>query len=181
MHGSVMAWGTRVLTAERVRRRRVLEVGAFNVNGSLRQYVEALKPEWYVGTDVREGPGVDVVCPAEQLGRTFQEYEHRFDLVISTEMLEHAQDWAGALSGMLDVLRPQGLLLLTCRGPGYPRHDYPGDHWRFSVDTLVRCLAPYLAVLEATSDPEARGAFFLGQKVASAPTGLPQPAPELEA
>src|SRR5262249_14737748 len=83
------------------------------------------RPASYLGTDMRDGPGVDKVCKAEDLpflvGTGFA------GVVVSTEMLEHAPDWAAAVRGMVLVLAPGGLLLLTTRGPGFPVHGYPED------------------------------------------------------
>lgn len=38
----------------------------------------------------------------------------RFDVVVSTQVLEHIRDWPAALREMRDVLRPGGTLLVTC-------------------------------------------------------------------
>src|SRR5258707_13747716 len=51
-------------------------------------------------------------------------------------MLEHAENWQAALTGMLAVLLPGGLLVLTTRSEGFPLHGYPDDHWRFSPDAM---------------------------------------------
>lgn len=67
--------------------KKVLEIGALNVNGSSRAVVEQLRPAQYVGVDIVDGPGVDVVCSADQLIDKFGPLS--FDVVISTEMLEH--------------------------------------------------------------------------------------------
>jgi SAM-dependent methyltransferase len=49
----------------------------------------------------------------------------RFDVVVSTQVLEHIRDWPAALRGMRDVLRPGGTLLVTCDS---------GDHARPLLD-----------------------------------------------
>ncbi len=55
------------LTAQEVKGKDVLEVGSLDRNGSLRAIVEALQPKGYVGADLSAGPGVDGICPAEDL------------------------------------------------------------------------------------------------------------------
>src|SRR5690348_18227074 len=106
MHASVMDFARSALTAADVAGKRVIEAGSMDVNGSVRPHVEALGPASYFATDMREGPGVDFVLPAEELPSWFSYLGHDdgADLVVSTEMLEHAADWQAAVRGMIDVL-----------------------------------------------------------------------------
>jgi SAM-dependent methyltransferase len=116
--------------------RSVLEVGALDVNGSPRNVIYPMAPAVYVGVDQVAGPGVDKVVPAERLIEEFG--IDCFDLVVSTEMLEHAQDWKLAVSQMKRVLKEGGHLILTARGPGFPQHDFPADYWRFTPADFAR-------------------------------------------
>jgi hypothetical protein len=158
MHDSVHAWIQQVLTEEVITGKDVIEVGSMDVNGSVRPYVMSLKPASYTGFDMRDGPGVDVVCDASQL-------DERTDIVISTEMLEHAQDWKAALLGMAGCVRPAGFLVLTTRSPGFPKHDHPGDYWRFTYrvmrDAVYGC---GLLVERLDHDPEFPGVFAMARK-----------------
>jgi SAM-dependent methyltransferase len=44
-----------------------------------------------------------------------RDFEHgSFDAVVTTQVLEHVRDWRRALAELASVLRPGGLLLLTC-------------------------------------------------------------------
>jgi ubiquinone/menaquinone biosynthesis C-methylase UbiE len=110
---------------------RVLEVGSYNVNGSLKQ----LLPN-RIGTDMRPGPEVDVVCKAEDLLKHFP--PESFDAVISAETLEHIEDWRGAVKGMWDVLKPQGWLVCTMASVKKGRHAYPDDYWRMLPEHVMR-------------------------------------------
>lgn len=153
MHDSVMAWVGATLTQADVQGRTVLEVGSYNVNGTVRPLVEALEPSSYLGVDQTPGPNVDQVVDAERLA------EHlgpdSFDVVISTEMLEHAADWKACLLAMAKVLRPGGLLMLTTRSPGFKYHGYPDDHWRFTVPLMHKALtAVGLGSHELSRDPD---------------------------
>ena len=134
MHASVLDFVTRALGRDEVAGKRILEVGALDVNGSCRPYVTSLKPAEYIGTDRRRGKRVDVVVAADQLVRRFT--PDSFDVVLCTETLEHVQNWRLAVWNMATVLRTDGLLVLTTRAPGFPRHDHPADYWRFSVEEL---------------------------------------------
>lgn len=161
MHDSVMTFGRSVLAAADIRGKRVVEVGSMNVNGSLRGYVESLGPSSYVGVDFAAGPGVDVLCDAIALKKRFG--KDAFDVVISTEMLEHAEDWRSAITAMKRVLVPNGLLVLTMRGPGFPLHGFPHDWHRFTLDDTRRIFADFqIEALEA--DPEFSGVLLRARK-----------------
>lgn len=99
--------------------RRVLEAGSLDVNGSVRAFFTAA--EEYVGVDWRPGKGVDEVC-------LFHEYRGRpdgyFDVVVSTEMLEHDPHWGRSLRRMMELLSNGGVLIVTCAGPGRRPHRH---------------------------------------------------------
>lgn len=165
MHPSAYAFASTALAETDIAGRRVVEAGAYNYNGSVRPVYEAMRPASYLGCDEQPGPGVDLVCTAgrlpEVLGEGFA------DVVISTEMLEHAEDWRGAVAGMTRLLAPGGLLLLTARGPGFPYHPHPGDFWRFTVDQAEGIAeACGLKALRAEPDPDpaSPGIFLLAAK-----------------
>src|SRR2546428_3860852 len=122
-------FGIRSLTGAEVRDKRVLEVGSRDINGSLRPIIESLAPSEYVGVDAEAGPGVDLVGKVEGIADRFG--EDSFDLVISTEMLEHVRDWRIAVSNMKRVCRGNGVIILTTRSIGFQYHGYPYDFWRY--------------------------------------------------
>lgn len=158
-------FATRALTPEQVTGKRVVEAGACNYNGSARDALSGHGPASYLGTDAQEGPGVDLVCPAEKLPEVLG--EDCADVLVSTEMLEHAEDWRGAVTGMVRVLAPGGVLLLTTRSAGFPLHGYPDDWWRFSVDHMGGIAAAGgLEVLRLEPDPDwnSPGVFLLAKK-----------------
>ena len=115
-----MAFGRSVLTEDRVRGRKILEVGSLDVNGSLREHVMSLSPESYTGVDILPGRGVDVLCRVEDLVTRFG--ENKFDVIICTEMLEHVRAWRAAVANMKRCLLRGGLIVLTTRSPGFPLH-----------------------------------------------------------
>lgn len=155
MHPSVLTW-----IAERLPlldHPRVVELGSYNVNGSIRPLVAVLKPVEYVGVDLRQGPGVDVV--GDVCSGILADRHGQFDLVLSTETLEHVQSWPLFVGEMKRLARPGGELLLTCRGPGFQLHDYPGDYWRFTTEILATAFAG-CELLDLRDDPEAPGVFL---------------------
>jgi len=131
---NILGFVNEVITPEHVTGKDVLEAGALDVNGSARSIVEALNPKSYLGTDMLAGPGVDQVCLAEDLTPLSA------DLVICTEMLEHARYWRSAMLGMTLATRPGGYLLITTPAPGFPFHPYPDDFWRFTPEMMAEIL-----------------------------------------
>ena len=165
MHPSAYAFATQALTAGQVRGKAVLEAGAYDYNGSARAALCVHNPASYTGTDAQAGPGEDVVCPTEDRPERFG--EDTADVLISTEMLEHAEDWRGAVEGMVRVLAPGGLLVLTTRGPGFPYHPHPGDFWRFTtehMDGVAEACGLEVLRCEPDPDPDSPGVFLLARK-----------------
>jgi len=163
MHSSVMDFVKRVIAVEDVANKAVLEVGSFDVNGSVRPYLQSLQPTTYVGVDMRKGPGVDMIVDCERL--SIEMGLDAWDVVVSTEMLEHAQNWRTCMRQMAAAVRPGGLLLVTTRSPGFPRHSYPNDYWRFTwgdMGRIAKGLRMDAVVVE--DDPQAPGVFMLARK-----------------
>ena len=121
-HHSQMAFVARVkaLYPDSFVGKRVLEIGSFFVNGSVRQFFDDCE---YVGADVAPGPCVDLVCPDGYAAwaRQYQAPE-RFDTVISAECLEHCADWQETLVAAYVALKTGGLMVLTMAGPGRQEH-----------------------------------------------------------
>jgi len=156
-HSSCITFGKTNLTKDDIEGKRVLEVGSFNVNGSLRNIVETLRPQQYVGVDFQEGPGVDEICDADCLVDRFG--VNAFDVVISTEMLEHVRNWQSVISNLKRVLKLGGVLAITTRSKGYPYHSAPYDFWRFEIRDM-ECIFSDLKIETLQTDPEAPGVFL---------------------
>lgn len=101
----------------------ILEFGSYNVNGSAREVFER-GARSYVGVDVVEGPGVDVVADAATV-----DLRRQFDVVISVECLEHAPTWPQILINAKAHLRSGGLLLVTAAcNPRHPHSAVDGHN-----------------------------------------------------
>jgi SAM-dependent methyltransferase len=99
---------------------RVLELGSLNINGTPRQFFENCE---YVGVDRQAGDGVDVVCNAH-------EYKSRkkFDVVITTEMLEHDKYADLSIQNAWNSLKKDGILIATTANVNRPPHyEFVGE------------------------------------------------------
>lgn len=134
MHESVMNFGRRMIERGMVRGKAVVEVGSQNINGSLRSVVEALNPGSYLGFDQVTGDGVDLLIEPGREASVLP--AAAFDLVICTEVLEHAREWRDVVRLLKHLAKPEGYLLVTTRSPGFPYHPFPEDHWRFTRTDL---------------------------------------------
>lgn len=172
MHQSVLTWVSQVITPPMIVGNDVLEVGGLNMNGTVRPLITRFGPRTYMSTDMRTGPGVDKVIKAEDLPTEWA------DVVISTEMLEHAEHWHLAFKGMAEAVRTGGLLIITTRSPGYPKHLAPSDYWRFTTDQMAEALINGcgLSVLEIADDPEAPGVFAMAYRPSPWEAAFPDPA-----
>jgi SAM-dependent methyltransferase len=128
-------WVLRNITREEIYGKRVLEVGSLDVNGSPRVVLERFNPSEYIGVDIAEGKGVDLICRAEDLVSKFG--ENSFDFVVSTCALEHIEDWKASVSNIKRICKSNGVILIIVPAK-WPKHDYPYDFWRFSKDDMVR-------------------------------------------
>ena len=94
----------------------VLEVGSYDVNGSVRGlFGEARR---YVGVDLAEGPGVDLVA----FGHEVDHPDGTYDVTVSAECFEHDPHWRETFANMVRLTRPGGIVTVTCASRGRPEH-----------------------------------------------------------
>jgi SAM-dependent methyltransferase len=159
-----LRFASRHLRRQEVDGKDVLEVGARVVQQpelSLRATIQALRPRSYLGVDIEPGPGVDEVCPAEELASRYGDAS--FDLVVCTEVLEHVENWRTVVSNLKQVLRPSGVLLVTTRSRGFPYHGFPHDHWRYEPGDM-RAIFSDLEIAALEDDRSAPGVLMKALK-----------------
>lgn len=131
-------WVASNITKQEIAGKRIMEVGAYDVNGSVRPIIELLEPREYIGIDMVPGPGVDIVCRAEQLVEKFG--RDSFDVVISCTTLEHIKNWRSTISNMKNICKPDGLLIMVVPSV-WPFHAFPHDYWRYSGEDIRQIFA----------------------------------------
>lgn len=126
MHASAFRYIASVVEGQHYA--RVVEVGSRDINGTIRNLVSA---DTYVGIDLEDGPGVDVVGDCR-----LWEPPWKASLVICAEVLEHSPWPAQVVEACVYYLRPGGRLIVTCAGPGRAPHsghdggpDVEGEHY----------------------------------------------------
>lgn len=110
---------------------RVLDVGAYDVNGTFRPLVEA-KGWHYTGLDHAAGPNVDIVADDPF---AYPLEDGAFDVVISGSTMEHVTEIWRWIPELARVLAPGGTLALHTHW-SFPEHRYPLDCWRIMPDGM---------------------------------------------
>lgn len=146
---------------EEVAGKAVIESGSQDVNGSTRSIFERLGASRYVGTDIVPGVRVDQICNAVNLVETFG--AKSFDVLVSTEMVEHVEDWRTVISNFKRILKPGGVLFITTRSQGFGYHGYPKDFWRYEVEDMQAIFSDF-EVLVVQSDPSEPGVFVKARR-----------------
>ena len=92
----------------------------------------------FVGTDMHEGPGVDMVLDLQNID--LKDESIGTALVIDT--LEHVEFVRKAANEAYRVLKPKGMLIISSV-MNFPIHAYPSDYWRFTPEAFVSLLRPF--------------------------------------
>ena len=103
------------------RRRRVVEFGSYDVNGSARPLYPA---QHYHGVDNRPGLGVDYVRRASAFRSPFFT---AYDTVICTEMLEHCSDSKETVWNAFSILMVGGIFIATMATDPRQPHGINGE------------------------------------------------------
>lgn len=108
---------------------RVIEIGAQDVNGSIRS---VCPPSFdYIGVDFTAGKGVDVVI-TDPYKLPFE--SGSVDIAVSSSCFEHAEFFWLSFLEIMRCLKPHGLFYLNAPSTG-EFHRYPVDCWRFYPDS----------------------------------------------
>ncbi len=157
MNASCFVFVAKNFVRDEIVGKKVIEIGSNDVNGSLRPILESWGSSEYIGVDIEKGSGVDKICYAEDLIETFG--KERFDVVISTEVLEHIKDWKTVISNFKNICKSDGLIFITTRSFGFPYHGYPYDFWRYELEDMKHIFSD-CEILAIENDNDASGVFI---------------------
>jgi SAM-dependent methyltransferase len=133
MHDTAMEFGklffdTYVIGTKRL---KIVDVGSFDVNGSLRSAAPVHCE--YIGVDFEAGKGVDVVIKDPY---SFPFDSDTIDIVVCASCFEHAEFFWLVFNEIQRILKPTGVAYINAPSNGC-FHRFPVDCWRFYPDSGV--------------------------------------------
>ena len=94
---------------------KMMEVGSLNINGSIRHFFNNCD---YVGVDVGEGKGVDLVCGGQEVDHPDETY----DTIGSCNCFEHNPHWVETFANMYRMAKKNGLVFVSVPTTGRAEH-----------------------------------------------------------
>jgi SAM-dependent methyltransferase len=94
---------------------RVVEFGASYINGTIQAYFRCKD---YTGVDWKKGYGVKVKAFCHE----FAAEPESFDTVASASMIEHDVHWQKSLLKMVELMKPDGILMISWGAALNPPH-----------------------------------------------------------
>lgn len=149
----------------------VIEMGSLNINGTVRDFYDNATE--YVGVDLSEGPGVDLVSEGQNVDLP----DNSFDVAISAECFEHNPFWLETFINMHRLAK--SFIVFTCAGEGRPEHGTtrttPGNspftlHWDYYQNLTESHFKSRLYLEDMFSEhefsynPESQDLYFWGIK-----------------
>lgn len=92
----------------------VIEMGSLNINGTVRDFYD--NPTRYIGVDLDNGPGVDLVSESQNVDFP----DETFDVAVSAECFEHNPYWLETFVNMHRLAK--SFVIFTCASDGRPEH-----------------------------------------------------------
>lgn len=110
---------------------KVLDVGGADKNGSLRgPFLEIIQAD-YTCIDIEKDASVDIVIDPSM---PFPFPDQIFDIIVSSSCFEHDPCFWVTFREMCRVIKKDGHIYVCAPSSG-AYHGYPGDNWRFYVDS----------------------------------------------
>jgi lipopolysaccharide biosynthesis protein/SAM-dependent methyltransferase len=132
MHTSAMDYGRiffKTYCSNKSENCLIVDIGALNVNGSLRDY--APNNAIYQGVDFAEGKGVDVIL-TDPYELPYEDAS--VDVIVCSSVFEHSEFFWLLYLECIRILKPSGIMYLNVPSNGMV-HRYPVDSWRFYPDS----------------------------------------------
>ncbi|MGB9750780.1 MAG: methyltransferase type 11 [Roseiflexus castenholzii] len=116
------------------------EFGAYQVAGQ-EGFVDLrslFSSQCYIGSDMRYGPGVDVLLDLHALGLA----DASVGSALILDTLEHVEKPWRAMEEVHRILKPGGIVLISSV-MNFPIHNHPSDYWRFTPEAFHSLLHPF--------------------------------------
>lgn len=117
----------------------IYEFGSYQVQSA---DVSDLRPffpgKQYIGTDMRPGPGVDLVMDVTDTKLDSESVGS----VVLLETLEHVKYPFVAMAEARRILQPEGVVIISSVF-NFPIHAHPDDYWRFTPSAFELLLADF--------------------------------------
>lgn len=132
----------------------ILEIGSFNVNGTLRDH-QPHGSQW-VGVDIEAGPGVDLVVTSTG---SLPFPDKSFDIIVASSVFEHDPFFWNTFKEMVRLVSDKGFIYVNAPSNG-SFHRYPLDAFRFYPDAgralcdWGRKIRPELRLIESFITPQ---------------------------
>jgi len=110
--------------------KKALDIGSFDINGNNRFMFTDSE---ILGIDIIDGPNVDLVCVAHE----FEAEPESYDVIVTTETLEHDMYFDRSLRKSVELLKPGGIYVMTCAGHGRPEHGTT-ESGQLGIKTITR-------------------------------------------
>jgi SAM-dependent methyltransferase len=116
------------------------EFGSYQVEGQQSQI--DLRPLFtggeFIGADMREGPGVDVILDLHKIDLP----DDHIGTILTFDTFEHVEYPHRAIEEIYRVLKPGGKVVFSSV-MRFPIHDFPSDYWRFTPAAFESLLKPF--------------------------------------
>lgn len=144
----------------------ILDIGGQDVNGTVHDQLPNSK---FTVLDQMNGRGVDILADAA----TWEPTDF-YDIIIATELFEHAKEWAAIIKTAwkaIDLVGP-GILITTCASDGRAPHGAtgawtpdPGEYYgNVSPDQLRAVTAQYFNYVHVEYNPNPGDAYMLAKQ-----------------
>jgi SAM-dependent methyltransferase len=129
----------------------VMEIGSYQVEGQeeLINLRSVFPNSDYLGVDIREGPGVDLVADVEDLPQP----DDSVGTIIALNTFEHVKRFWRGFDEVHRVLRPDGAFFVSTPF-NVQIHNYPNDYWRFTPEAFQLLLEDYPTRIIGWHGPE---------------------------
>jgi SAM-dependent methyltransferase len=108
----------------------IYEFGAYRVENVPEENLRPLFPGIeYIGSDMRDGPGVDQILDLHNIDLP----DDMAECVLCLDTLEHVEYPRHALAEINRILSPGGIAIISSVFE-FPIHNHPNDYWRFTPE-----------------------------------------------